>query len=272
MNTAQPSVNTTEPSVLLTQDGNGNAYITLNRPQQRNPMDWTTIRELRSAVTCIEENPAVNVVIVRGSGGNFSAGGDLVGYVALYQNPPDFRAFLEDFYQLFHAIEASSKIYIAVVDGYCVAGGLELLLVCDIVIAARSAKIGDGHLNFGQLPGAGGSQRLPRAIGPMRARYLIATGELIDATEAERIGLVSKIIADADVDDFLAAFVTRLSNRSPLGLKGMKHLVNQGLRTDLESGLRLELEYVHNYATTAADASEGLVAFREKRVPRFSGS
>src|SRR4029079_15696386 len=106
------------------------------------------------------------------------------------------------------AIEASSKVYVAVVDGYCVAGGLELLLACDIVRAAESARIGDAHVAFGQLPGAGGSQRLPcaagggsqrlpRAVGPLRARYLMLTGDIVDAAEAERIGLASKVATNA---------------------------------------------------------------------------
>ena len=257
--------------LLVKGRGERVASITLNRPQQRNPLDAQTVRRLREAVGQLEQDSAVNIVVIRGAGGHFSAGGDLKGYVDLYRRPDDFRAFLEDFYQAFDMMEKSRKIYVAVVEGYCVAGGLELLLACDMVIAASSAKIGDAHVNFGQLPGAGGSQRLPRTIGPMRARYLMLTGEIIDATEAERIGLVSKLVPDAQLDTYLTTFLAHLSSLSPLGLCGMKHLANEGLRTDPTSGLRMELEYVHRYATTSADATEGLMAFQEKRKPRFSG-
>ena len=260
--------------VLLStsQYGPGAACITLNRPAQRNALDWATIRQLNEIVARLDAESSIQLVLIRGSGGNLSAGGDLKGYMELYTDRDQFRQFLEDFYKLLDSMERSSKLFLTVVEGYCVAGGLELLLASDVVIAASTAQIGDGHLNFGQLPGAGGSQRLPRVIGPMRARYMIATGEMIDAAEAERIGLVSKVVAEAELDGFLETFVQRLLSHSPLSLKGMKYLVNEGLRTDLESGLRMEIEYVLDYATTASDAQEGLRAFQEKRKARFTGS
>lgn len=260
-----------EDLVLLERCAGGLARLTLNRPEQRNPLDWATVKALRRSVTALEDDVDVTMVLIRGSGQTFSAGGDLIGYMDLYKTPERFAGFLKDLYQLFEDMEHSSKTYISVIEGHCVAGGLELLLACDIVLAAQSARIGDGHLNFGQLPGAGGSQRLPRAIGPMRARYLMATGTLIDATEAERIGLVSKVVQDADLESAIDELVTNLSRKSPLGLKGLKYLVNEGLRGDLQTGLQLEIDYVLNYATTAADASEGLAAFQEKRHPRFTG-
>jgi enoyl-CoA hydratase len=139
-------------------------------------------------------------------------------------------------------------------------------------VAAQSAKIGDAHLGFGQLPGAGGSQRLPRTIGPMRARHLMLTGEILKAADAERIGLVSTVVAD----DELAAETTRLANQllaaSPAGLRSMKHLGIHGMRMPVEDALRWELEYVLDYATTSKDATEGLMAFQEKRKPRFTGA
>lgn len=245
--------------------------LSLNRPDQKNPLDWATVKALRSHVASLENEASVQMVLIRGQGGTFSAGGDLIGYMDLYQNPDNFAIFLDDFYQLFEAMERSSKTFIGIVEGYCVAGGLELLLACDIVIAAHSAKIGDCHLNFGQLPGAGGSQRLPRVIGPMRAHYMMATGALVGAEEAERIGLVSKAVPDEQLTETIDGLVADLCRKSPLGLKGLKYLLKEGLRGDLQSGLQLEIDYVFNYATTADDASEGLVAFQEKRRPQFVG-
>lgn len=247
------------------------AWITLNRGPQRNPLDKHTVRQLHATVQELEADPAISVVVIRGAGGHFSAGGDMKGYVDLYRDTEAFRAFLDDFHGLLDAMERSCKVYVAVIDGYCVAGGLELLLACDIVLAAASSRIGDGHLNFGQLPGAGGSQRLPRTIGPMRARYLMLTGELVDGTEAERIGLVSRVVADDALDATLGRLLEQLTRASPLGLQGMKRLANTTLRTDLTTGLRTELDYVHDYATRSADATEGLMAFQEKRAPRFTG-
>jgi enoyl-CoA hydratase len=218
----------------------------------------------------IEARPDVYAVIITGRGRSFSAGGDLDGYIDLYRNPDKFAAFLDDFLHALNAIEGSSKVYVAAVNGICVAGGLELLLACDLVIAAQSAKIGDGHLNFGQLPGAGGSQRLPRAIGLLRAKHLILTGDLLSAEDARQIGLVNEVVADAELDAAAEALVARLGEKSRVGLRGAKHLANLTLTTDLAAGLRQEIDFVHRYATTERDATEGLVAFKEKRKPVFS--
>jgi enoyl-CoA hydratase/carnithine racemase len=248
------------------------ARITLNRPTQRNPLDWETIRQLCDAVERAERDETVRVVVISGAGGHFSAGGDLKGYIDLYRRPEEFRQFLADFQGLLNVMESSRNIYVAAVEGYCVAGGLELLLACDIVLASQSAKIGDAHLGFGQLPGAGGSQRLPRTVGPMRARHLMLTGEILRAADAERIGLVSRVVADNE----LAVETTRLAKQllaaSPRGLSSMKHLGNHGMRMPVEDALRWELDYVVNYATTSKDATEGLMAFQEKRKPRFTGA
>jgi enoyl-CoA hydratase len=246
--------------------------VTLNRPDQRNPLDRSTISELAAVVRRVEADPVAQVVVIRGAGGHFSAGGDLKGYVELYRRPAEFRAFLDEFHGLLNDIEASAKVWIAVIEGYCVAGGLELLLACDIVLAARSAKIGDAHAGYGQLPGAGGSQRLPRTVGPMRARWLMLTGEILAAEEAERIGLVSQVIADDALASRTDALVPRLLAASPLGLAGMKHLANQGLRLPLADALQMEIDYVLDYATRSNDATEGLHAFAEKRRPRFTGA
>lgn len=254
---------------VLVEVGPQKALVTLNRGDKLNPLDWATIRELRDVVEHLESQSAVRTVVVTGAGRAFSAGGDLEGYISLYKRPDDFRRFLDDFYVLLDAIERSSKIYIAAVNGACVAGGLELMLACDLIIAADSARIGDGHLNFGQLPGAGGSQRLPRTVGVVRAKRLMLSGEMISATEAERIGLVGEVVpADrllARADELAAAMATK----SRIGLRGMKYLVNEGLRGELEKGLGLEIEYVHAYATAEPDATEGLVAFAEKRKPVY---
>jgi enoyl-CoA hydratase/carnithine racemase len=246
------------------------ARLTLTRADKLNPLDWATVRELRDAVAEIEVRSEISTVIVTGQGRSFSAGGDLDGYIGLYREPAQFAAFLQDFYAMLTAIEMSAKIYIATVNGYCVAGGLELLLACDLVVAAESAKIGDGHITFGQLPGAGGSQRLPRAVGLLRAKHLMLTGELISAEDARQMGLVNRVVPDAELAAAATALARQLDEKSRVGLRGAKYLANLTLSTDLATGLQQEIEYVHRYATTERDATEGLVAFREKRKPVFS--
>jgi enoyl-CoA hydratase len=257
------------PNIELNFTG-PSARVTLMRADKLNPLDWATIRELQGAIAEIDRMPDIYAVIITGRGRSFSAGGDLDGYVDLYRHPQNFAAFLDDFYRMLNAIEASSKIYIAAINGVCVAGGLELLLACDLVIAAASAKIGDGHLNFGQLPGAGGSQRLPRAIGLLRAKHLILTGALLNAEEAKQIGLVNEVVPDAELDAAAENLVSRLGEKSKVGLRGAKYLANLTTNTGLEAGLRQEIAFVHRYATTEHDATEGLIAFKEKRKPVFS--
>jgi len=246
------------------------AHLTLARADKLNPLDWATIRELRQGVAEIEASECL-AVILTGSGRSFSAGGDLDGYIALYRDPARFRQFLDDFFAMLDAIERSEKIYIAAINGVCVAGGLELLLACDLAIAADTARIGDGHLNFGQLPGAGGSQRLPRAIGLLRAKHLILSGRLLTGAEAERIGLVGEVVPAEQLNAAAMRYVDELAAKSPVGVRGAKHLANQTLFMPLDEGLKFEMDYVHNYATTVNDATEGLIAFREKRKPVFTG-
>jgi enoyl-CoA hydratase/carnithine racemase len=252
------------------QTGPSCVRLTFARAEKLNPLDWDTVRDLKDAVAKIESMAEVAAVVITGRGRSFSAGGDLDGYLRLYRRPEEFSAFLDDFFRTLNAIEASSKIYIAAINGVCVAGGLELLLACDLAIAAASARIGDGHLNFGQLPGAGGSQRLPRAIGLLRAKHLILTGCLLSAEQAERFGLVNQVVPDGGLDEAVDALVARLEEKSRIGLRGAKHLTNLTLTHDLSTGLKQEIEFVHRYATTEADATEGLVAFKEKRKPVFS--
>jgi enoyl-CoA hydratase len=256
------------PGIRVEREG-GLALVTLDRADKLNPLDWGTVRELRDAVAALEREADVAVVVITGAGRAFSAGGDLAGYLRLYRSPADFRAFLQDFHDLLAAIEASAKIYVAAVNGFCVAGGLELLLACDLVLAAEGAKIGDGHLNFGQLPGAGGSQRLPRAIGVLRAKHLMLSGALLTARECERIGLVGEVVPDGRLVERARGLAAELMEKSRSGVRGMKHLVNAGMQGSLEAGLAMEMDYVHRYATTDPDATEGLAAFRDKRKPAY---
>lgn len=245
------------------------ARVTLARPDKLNPLDWSTVKELKVAVARIEAEPGIDFVLLTGEGRSFSAGGDLDGYIRLYRDPPAFRAFLDDFYAMLTGIEQARAVWIAAVNGVCVAGGIELLLACDMAIAAESARIGDGHLNFGQLPGAGGSQRLPRAIGLLRAKHLMLTGELLDARTSEAWGLVTKVVPDADLLAEAEAWIAGMATKSAVGLAGAKRLANMTLDTPYEEGLRQEIAFVHRYATTEPDATEGLMAFKEKRAPSF---
>ncbi len=248
------------------------ARVTLNRPDSLNPLSWDTIKELRTAFAEIDADAEIVIVVVSGAGKAFSAGGDLKGYLGLYKQPAEFRRYLRDFFELCAQIERSDKIVIAAVNGACVAGGLELLLCCDLAVAADEARIGDGHLNFGQLPGAGGSQRLPRAVGAFRAKELMFSGRLLSGPEAAAMGLVNRSVPRVRLTDEIDTMIAEYLSKSPAGLAGTKHLVNEGMRGSLEAGLQLEMSFVYNWATASHDATEGLIAFDEKREPEFKGN
>jgi enoyl-CoA hydratase len=247
------------------------ATVTLNRPEQMNPLDWSTVKELGACMEALEDDPAIRAIVITGKGRAFSAGGDLKSYLNLYKNQEAFHRFLRDLHAVLDRIERSARVVIAAVNGHCLAGGLELMLACDLVVASEDARIGDAHLNFGQVPGGGGSQRLPRAIGVLRAKQLFFTGDWISGREAERIGLVNRAVPAAELMMAVNDLAGKIVTKSPAGLRSIKYLVNQGMQGGLRAGLELELNYVHHYATSTEDVMEGLLAFAEKRTPNFKG-
>lgn len=257
-------------SVGITEDCIGR--ITFNRPEQMNPLDWHTVRELNSCIAQLEQATHIRVVIITGKGRAFSAGGDMKELLNLYRKPERYRQFLRDFSELFDLIERSAKIYIVAVNGYCLAGGIGFLLACDFVVASEEAKIGDAHLNFAQPPAAGISQRLPRLIGLLRARQLLFSGDSIDAHEAKKIGLVNEVVPSSKLLGAAEEFAKKILKKSFMSLKVVKQLVNQGQNLNLHESIEMELNRVHEYATTCEDATEGLLAFIEKRKPRFGNT
>jgi enoyl-CoA hydratase len=257
-----------EPA-LIVEKAAGVAGITFNRPQQMNALDWSTVKSLGAAFRELEADQATRVLVLTGRGKAFSAGGDLEGYRSLYRRPDDFRRFLEDFFDVLQNLEKSRIVVIAAVNGYCLAGGLELMLACDLAVASTEARIGDAHLNFGQLPGAGGSQRLPRAIGAQRARDLMYTGRWVNGTEAERIGLVARVVPADELAPAVQALAEEILRKSPAGVAAAKRLLREGSQMSLENALRFEIDLVHEWATRHPDAMEGLEAFAAKRKPRF---
>jgi enoyl-CoA hydratase len=257
-------------NITLDRDGS-HATITLARPEKMNPLNAETIAEIRDVVTRLDRDAAIRTVALTGSGRAFSAGGDLEKYLTLFREQGSFRNFMEDWYAIIEGIEASDKVFIAAINGVCVAGGLELLLACDIVIAAEDARIGDGHLNFGQLPGAGSSVRLWRAVGHQMAKHLMLTGDLLSAQDARTIGLVGTVVPGEDLQETVRAVAGRIAAKTPVGVSYAKKLLNNAISLDYVNALRQEIVLVEKYATTEPDAIEGLKAFKEKRQPRFGG-
>ena len=260
------------PSTLLRETAPGVAWIKLNRPETLNSINGEMIEELNQALDEIQSDRSVRLVVLTGVGKAFCSGADLKAARERAQRGElDATAiFLESLRKLMERLSQLPVPILAAVNGTTAGGGLELLLCCDLAIAARSARIGDAHANFGLLPGGGGSARLPRRIGVQRAKYMMYTGELLDAGTARDWGLVIETVDDELLQQRVEQIASRIGSKSPLGLRRMKQLVDDGMEQSLASALHGELTmcalHAHSY-----DRSEGLSAFNEKRKPTFEG-
>ncbi len=248
----------------------GNAlWLTLNRPDAMNAINDGVVAGLEAGLDAAEHDPNLCCIVIRAAGRAFSAGADLKS-VQEKTARGEMGNFVETLCATFNRIEAFPRPVIAAVNGMALAGGLELVLCCDLVVAAKSAKLGDAHANYGLIPGGGGSVRLPRKIGPTRAKYLMYTGDFWDAAELERMGLINKVVEDDALEDTVTAIAGQLGEKSPLGLKLMKQLTDDGLDQPKETALRNELMAIAVHSRSE-DWAEGLEAFSDKRKPRFTG-
>jgi enoyl-CoA hydratase len=268
-----------QPPVLierhpLDEEGQSAAVILrLNRPDQLNPIDSGTLRALEGLLDQVESDTSVRAVLVTGQGRAFSAGGDLKKYLELQRDPVAFPRFIQDLHRIFGRLRSGPVPAIALVNGITAAGGLELLLNCDFALAARSARIGDGHLNFGQMGGGGVLTLLPRAIGRARAAELIYSGRFLDADEAVAWGLVNRVVEDDRLESEGLQLARGMAAKSRLALTNAKWVLHSvwADNASVDSGLRLEAERDAYYCLTSEDAPEGLQAFADKRPPHFSG-
>jgi enoyl-CoA hydratase len=259
------------PAVLLAREG-ATAWITLNRPEAMNAMSPELTTALGEAIEVVERDEGVRALVITGAGRAFSAGGDLKSFRDAV-TARRYGAFIERLRQsqaLFRRIEQLKCPVIAAVNGYAVAGGLELILCCDIVIAAESARIGDGHARYGVIPGAGSTARLPRKLPVNIAKMLLLTGELWPAHALAAAGLVNEVVPDEQLRARAGELAGLFARNSPLGLAWIKRLVNDGLEQPVERAARAELAAFASYARSE-DFLEGLTAFQEKRAPRFTG-
>jgi enoyl-CoA hydratase/carnithine racemase len=254
-------------TVTLTIDG-AIARVVLNRPQQLNAISPTLLDDLWAVCDEIEHDPAVKVMTLTGAGRAFCAGADLKSVETLAGDPQAWSQFMGLWHRVFNRIETLPVPVIAGVHGFALAGGLELVLVADLVVADAEARIGDQHANFGLLAGGGGSQRLPRVIGARRAKELMLLGGWLSATQALDWGLVNRVAPAGTVTSLVNELATSLAAKSGSGNRAVKLLVNRAFDLDLASGLALETQVVASHMRSA-DAAEGLRAFAEKRTPIF---
>ena len=260
-----------EPQIIYEQRAAA-AWITLNRPRELNAMGPQLLRELSGALDAIEAEGAARCVVITGAGRAFCAGADLtfLNDLPLADRQTAIAALLSDATKIMTRIEAFPMPVIAAVNGVATAGGMELLLCCDLVIAGAEARLGDGHANFGLLPGAGASVRLPRRIGLARAKYLFFSGDLIGATEMQQAGLVNEVVAGAELVEAVNRLTAKIAARSPIGLRRMKDLANRAHDLTQDQALHLE-QTVSALHAQSHDFNEGLAAFNEGRPPSFKG-
>lgn len=239
------------------------AVITVNRPQAMNALNRDIIDELDKAVIAIAADSGIRALVL-GSENHFAAGADIKSMIEM--NPEQAKGFA--FTKTFQKIEDLTIPTIAAISGYALGGGLEMALVCDMRIASLDAKLGLPEINLGIIPGAGGTQRLPRLIGPSRAKELIFQGTIIDAEKALLYGLVNEI--SEDPMSAAIKLAQKLTLKAPLAIKAAKQCINMTSKVDLRSGVEFE-ESAWSSLYATEDQKEGMRAFAEKRKPSFLG-
>jgi enoyl-CoA hydratase/carnithine racemase len=248
------------------QDGVG--VMTLNRAQKFNCISSDLIAGMAAALAQFEDDPSAHAVLMRANGKHFCTGADLIEVNEARKSRRTMKAYIERFHATMNALEASPLPVVCAVNGLALAGGLEIVLACDVVYAADSAKIGDQHAQYGLIPGGGGSQRLPRLVGLRRALELMYSARWLEMPEAREWGLVNHVVPAQELDTASMAFCQQLTTRNREGIALMKKLAREGLAMSPGDGLRLEEALIVD-ALQEDNVGEGLAAFAQRREPNF---
>ena len=254
-------------TTLLVETADGVTLIRLNRPEALNALNSQLLDDLSQALDAAEADEAVRCVVLTGSERAFAAGAD----IKEMSDKSYAQMFSQDFFTKgARRIEQFRKPIVAAVAGYALGGGCELAMLCDVIIAAETAKFGQPEINLGVVPGIGGTQRLTRFVGKSKAMDMILTARMMDAAEAERVGLVSRVVAADKLLDEARATAAKIASLSPLTVMMAKELVNAAYETPLTQGVKLERRLFHSLFAFD-DQKEGMAAFVEKRKADFKG-
>ena len=251
---------------LLVETRGAVTLITLNRPQALNALNSRVLAELIAALGAFDADDTQGCAVLTGSDKAFAAGADIKemadqGFAAMYA---------ADFFAGYDRVTATRKPVIAAVAGYALGGGCELAMMCDFILAADNAKFGQPEIKLGVTPGMGGSQRLPRAVGKAKAMEMVLTGRMMGAEEAERAGLVARIVPLAELVEDAMKTAAAIAGMAPLAVKANKEMVDAAYETGLDMGIRFERRLFHALFGTA-DQREGMAAFVEKRPGVWTG-
>jgi enoyl-CoA hydratase/carnithine racemase len=255
--------------VLLKEVSDGVALLTLNRPEVMNSFNFALLHALDEEIDRLDRDAAVRVIIITGAGAKaFAAGADLKE--RLTYSPEQVKEFIFTIRNLFTRIEYLRKPVIAAVNGVALGGGTELAMACDIRIASTNASMGQTETRLAIIPGAGGTQRLPRLVGKGLAKELIFTGRRVGAEEALRIGLVNQVCPPDELLNEARKMAAMICETGPIAIEQAKYAINYGMETDLHTGLAIESN-AYWVCIPTEDRLEGLAAFREKRKPVYQG-
>jgi enoyl-CoA hydratase len=255
-----------ENVIVEVQGGIG--IIKFNRPKALNALNSATLDDLLGAVNELNDNPAVNVVIVTGEGKAFVAGADIAEMQPM--NPMQGMNFSQRGHVAISALEKMNKPVIAAVNGYALGGGFEVALACDIIYASEKARVGFPEVTLGILPGFGGTQRTAKLAGLAKAKELIFTGKVITAQEAYDMGLINKVVPDDQLMATVQELAAKMLAAGPIGIRLAKLCVNKSLSQDIDTGLDFEAE-AFGLCFGTEDQKEGMLAFLEKRTPTYRG-
>ena len=249
---------------ILTETHGRVGVIRLNRPQRMNALNEALASELASALAAFDADESIGAIIITGNEKAFAAGAD-IGAMAEWDYQ---KVYADNYIMSWESVKHTRKPVIAAVAGYALGGGCELAMMCDIIVAADTAKFGQPEITIGTMPGLGGTQRLPRAVGKAKAMDWCLTGRMIDAAEAERSGLVARVVAGDKLFEEALAVGTKIASHSLPVVMKVKEAVNRAYESSLAEGLLFERREFH--ATFALeDQKEGMRAFVEKRKPEF---